>query len=215
MLTWLFRPEGGRIVDYYEGRADGNDLSVLASQVLHASHHGSRTFVKDDKDAEPWLRALDAISPEDVVIFGRRLRRARLLGPGESIETPMGSSRRPPTNSPQGLWQLVQVASARRKHRQAERRHPRLNLRGLISSNNEVTPLLAKELTPIRPVTLALPIHQTAAHFLRQIDFPFPIICPLALNLPDFDDLCLRYDRDESGSIGLTNVDWHMLGLPT
>lgn len=57
-----------RIVDYYEGRADGNDLSVLASQVLHASHHGSRTFVKDDKDAEPWLRALDAISPEDVVI---------------------------------------------------------------------------------------------------------------------------------------------------
>jgi competence protein ComEC len=57
-----------RIVGYYEGRTDGNDLSVLASQVLHGSHHGSRTFLKDDKDDEPWLDALEAIDPADVVL---------------------------------------------------------------------------------------------------------------------------------------------------
>ena len=61
-------PAWRRIVGYYDGRTDENDLSVLASQVLHASHHGSRTFVKDAKNDEPWLEALEAMDPAEVVI---------------------------------------------------------------------------------------------------------------------------------------------------
>ena len=61
-------PAWKRIVSYYEGRVDENDLAVLASQVVHASHHGSRTFVKDNKGDEAWLEALDAMDPRDVVI---------------------------------------------------------------------------------------------------------------------------------------------------
>ena len=61
-------PAWQRIVGYYKDRTDDNDLAVLASQVVHASHHGSRTFVKDAKDDEPWLDALEAMDPQDVVI---------------------------------------------------------------------------------------------------------------------------------------------------
>jgi beta-lactamase superfamily II metal-dependent hydrolase len=61
-------PAWERIVAYYADRNDENDLSVLDSDVLHASHHGSRTFVKDDKDDDPWLEAFDAIDPECIVI---------------------------------------------------------------------------------------------------------------------------------------------------
>lgn len=57
-----------RILSYYEGQSDENDLSVLGSQVLHASHHGSRSFVKVAKDDEAWLEGLKAIDPEAVVI---------------------------------------------------------------------------------------------------------------------------------------------------
>lgn len=61
-------PAWKRIVGYYEGRTDDNDLSVLASQIVHASHHGSRTFVKDSKDDDAWLDALSAMDAEHVVI---------------------------------------------------------------------------------------------------------------------------------------------------
>lgn len=61
-------PAWQRVVGYYEGRTDENDLSVLGSDLVHASHHGSRTFVKDSKDDEPWLDALEAMKPSDVVI---------------------------------------------------------------------------------------------------------------------------------------------------
>lgn len=62
-------PAWTRITDYYADHEDDEPgLSVLASQVLHASHHGSRTFVKDQKDDAPWLDALEAIDPERVVI---------------------------------------------------------------------------------------------------------------------------------------------------
>lgn len=61
-------PAWQRIVGYYKDRTDDNDLAVLASQVVHASHHGSRTFVKDAKDDEPWLDALEAMDPQDVMI---------------------------------------------------------------------------------------------------------------------------------------------------
>jgi competence protein ComEC len=57
-----------RIVGYYEGRTDESSLSVLASEVLHASHHGSRTFVKESKTDDPWLEALQAMDPDAVVI---------------------------------------------------------------------------------------------------------------------------------------------------
>ena len=35
-----------RIQGYYAGRTDENDLGVLESEILHASHHGSRTFFR-------------------------------------------------------------------------------------------------------------------------------------------------------------------------
>ncbi|TMC47607.1 MAG: MBL fold metallo-hydrolase [Chloroflexi bacterium] len=57
-----------RIVGYYEGRTDDVGLEVLRAESLHASHHGSRTFVKDGEDDEPDLKALNLIEPEHVVI---------------------------------------------------------------------------------------------------------------------------------------------------
>ncbi len=61
-------PAWERIVGYYDGSTDQEGLDVLASQVLHASHHGSRTFVMDDKGDGPWLQALEAIAPREIVI---------------------------------------------------------------------------------------------------------------------------------------------------
>jgi len=59
-----------RVVGYYEGReADETGTEVLDADVLHASHHGSRTFIKENgKDSEAWLDALDIIDPGYVVI---------------------------------------------------------------------------------------------------------------------------------------------------
>ena len=61
-------PAWERIVGYYEDHTDEEGLAVLSSDVLHASHHGSRTFVMDDKGDEPWLQALEAIDPQEIVI---------------------------------------------------------------------------------------------------------------------------------------------------
>lgn len=62
-------PAWKRITGYYSEQDDESEgLSVLASQVLHASHHGSRTFVKDEKDDEAWLEALESMDPAEVVI---------------------------------------------------------------------------------------------------------------------------------------------------
>jgi beta-lactamase superfamily II metal-dependent hydrolase len=59
-----------RIVDYYEGRTEQQTgLEVLKADILHASHHGSRTFVKDgDEESEASLDALESIDPEAVVV---------------------------------------------------------------------------------------------------------------------------------------------------
>ena len=57
-----------RIIGYYEDVPDENDIGVIDSTVLHASHHGSRTFIKDDKDDDPWLRGLEVIDPEVVIV---------------------------------------------------------------------------------------------------------------------------------------------------
>lgn len=59
-----------RIVDYYEGRpADETGTDVLEAEVLHASHHGSRTFFKEGgEDSDPWLTALELIEPDFVVV---------------------------------------------------------------------------------------------------------------------------------------------------
>ena len=55
-----------RIVGYYDDQTDDDDLAVLGSQVLHASHHGSRSFLKVAKGDDPWMDALDAMdSAED------------------------------------------------------------------------------------------------------------------------------------------------------
>jgi competence protein ComEC len=58
-----------RVVGYYRGHADETGLEVLKAQALHASHHGSRTFVKDSKDdPDPYVEALELIDPEIVLI---------------------------------------------------------------------------------------------------------------------------------------------------
>jgi competence protein ComEC len=59
-----------RIVDYYKGRTEGETgTEVLKADILHASHHGSRTFFKDgDEDSEASLEALKTIDPQSVVI---------------------------------------------------------------------------------------------------------------------------------------------------
>jgi competence protein ComEC len=63
------KPCWERVVGYYEGRTDDVGVEVLRGETLHASHHGSRTFVKDDKDDEdPFLRALELIEPEEIVV---------------------------------------------------------------------------------------------------------------------------------------------------
>jgi competence protein ComEC len=63
------KPCWERVVGYYEGLADDSGTEVLKAQSLHASHHGSRTFVKDTKDdSEPYMKALELIDPEDVII---------------------------------------------------------------------------------------------------------------------------------------------------
>ncbi len=63
------KPCWERVVGYYEGREDETGVEVLKAQNLHASHHGSRTFVKDAKDdPEPYLEAFELIDSEDVII---------------------------------------------------------------------------------------------------------------------------------------------------
>lgn len=57
-----------RIISYYEDKEDENDLSVIPSTILHASHHGSYTFFKDAKDDETWLDGLKLIAPQAVVV---------------------------------------------------------------------------------------------------------------------------------------------------
>lgn len=59
-----------RILDYYKGRTEeetGTD--VLKVDVLHASHHGSRTFFKDGgEDTDASLEALETIAPDAVIV---------------------------------------------------------------------------------------------------------------------------------------------------
>jgi competence protein ComEC len=59
-----------RIVGYYADRPDTETgTEVLESTVLHASHHGSRTFFKDSgEDSEPWLEGLETIDPEKIIV---------------------------------------------------------------------------------------------------------------------------------------------------
>lgn len=53
-----------RITEYHKER--------LPSVVLAASHHGSRSFFKDEEDDEPYQDGLDAIDPDYVVISAPR-----------------------------------------------------------------------------------------------------------------------------------------------
>ncbi len=59
-----------RVADYYEGRPDSETgTEVLTAEVLHASHHGSRTFFKEgDEDSEAWLHGLELINPDAVIV---------------------------------------------------------------------------------------------------------------------------------------------------
>jgi beta-lactamase superfamily II metal-dependent hydrolase len=59
-----------RVVGYYAGRSDEETgTEVLDSTILHASHHGSRTFIKENgEDSEAWLDGLETIDPEAVIV---------------------------------------------------------------------------------------------------------------------------------------------------
>jgi len=45
--------------------------SLLRSHVLNASHHGSRSFFREDVQQDPYLHGLDAIAPEKVFVSCR------------------------------------------------------------------------------------------------------------------------------------------------
>jgi competence protein ComEC len=57
------------ITDYHKKR--------LPSQILNASHHGSRTFFKDGEDDEPYTTALAAINPTYVVVSAPKQSESR------------------------------------------------------------------------------------------------------------------------------------------
>jgi len=60
-----------KVVKYYaeRERADGTTLdNLLASDYLHASHHGSRSFFMEKKDDEPYLEGIKAIDPSVVIV---------------------------------------------------------------------------------------------------------------------------------------------------
>ncbi len=59
-----------RVVEYYKGRSDEETgTEVLEATVLHASHHGSRTFFKDGgEESDPWPDGLEVINPGAVIV---------------------------------------------------------------------------------------------------------------------------------------------------
>jgi beta-lactamase superfamily II metal-dependent hydrolase len=59
-----------RIFGYYKDQpADETGTEVLKTTLLQASHHGSRTFIKENgEDSEAWLDGLETIAPEAVVV---------------------------------------------------------------------------------------------------------------------------------------------------
>jgi competence protein ComEC len=59
-----------RILSYYQGRTEEETgAEVLKADILHASHHGSRTFFKPgDEDSEASLEALETIAPDAIVV---------------------------------------------------------------------------------------------------------------------------------------------------
>jgi len=68
---------------------------VLKAQNLHASHHGSRTFVKDAKDdPEPYLEAFELIDSEDVIISVGPTRNTTTRTRTCSISTTIRSAQR-------------------------------------------------------------------------------------------------------------------------
>lgn len=74
--TWvLFTGDADRtafeehITEYHKER--------LPSQILNASHHGSRTFFKDDEDDEPYKTALETIDPDYVIVSAPKQSESR------------------------------------------------------------------------------------------------------------------------------------------
>jgi len=74
--TWvLFTGDADRtaweehITDYHGER--------LPSQILSASHHGSRTFFKLKEEDEPYMKALEAIDPEYVIVSAPKQSESR------------------------------------------------------------------------------------------------------------------------------------------
>lgn len=57
-----------KIVPRFGPSGDDTNENLLASDYLHASHHGSRSFFKDSKDDEPYKSALELIAPDVTII---------------------------------------------------------------------------------------------------------------------------------------------------
>lgn len=74
--TWvLFTGDADRtawevhITEYHKKR--------LPSQILSASHHGSRSFFKDDEDDDPYMTALETIDPDYVIVSAPKQSKSR------------------------------------------------------------------------------------------------------------------------------------------
>lgn len=57
------------ITEYHKDR--------LPSQILSASHHGSRSFFKDKEEDDPYLDGLNAIDPTDVVVSAPKQKESK------------------------------------------------------------------------------------------------------------------------------------------
>jgi beta-lactamase superfamily II metal-dependent hydrolase len=69
--AWVMVPgDAGRAA--FENHIVKDHRDRLASVVLAAAHHGSRSFFMEKKEDDPYLGALDAIKPEYVVISAQK-----------------------------------------------------------------------------------------------------------------------------------------------
>jgi beta-lactamase superfamily II metal-dependent hydrolase len=58
-----------RVQPYFAAYQDADGEPILRGDLLHASHHGSRTFFTDQgEDSDLWLDALQSIDPVEVVV---------------------------------------------------------------------------------------------------------------------------------------------------
>lgn len=66
-LAWVMLP-GDADRNAFEKYITKRDGDAMHAQALGASHHGARSYFRDDEDSEPYLEALNKTDPEYVII---------------------------------------------------------------------------------------------------------------------------------------------------